>query len=420
MRVNDKKGLIETANQKAVERMLASRPVLVDVRRAIDVIPGMKKNEILHAGPPVTWELMCPPMKGALLGAAKYEGLARDSREAERRILAGEITFSPCHHHNTIGIMAGITSASMAVFIVEDKTHGHFTYANIRDEAIKSLRFGVYDENVKRNLDRNALLGPVIGAALRACGGIDLISLIARSLQMGDDGHNRNLAQNALFCIEIMPHLFDQGFDTELLKQTARWFAHDERLISTAVMAACKAMCLAGHGVEGSTLVTVMARNGTDFGIRVSGLGDQWFNAPSPKVDALYFAGYGPGDAGLDMGDSAITETAGIGAFAMAGAPSMVELIGGNVADAVRYTREMYEITSAKNAKFAIPYLDFSGCPTGIDLRKVIRTGITPVIDTAVSHKRPGIGQIGAGISRAPMKCFEQAIREFARKMNLS
>ena len=415
----NKRELIEIANQNAIERMLASRPVLVDVKPAGAVIPGMTEKTVLHAGPPITWESMCAPMKGGILGAIQYEGWAKDDQEAERLIKDGEITPSPNHHHNAIGIMAGITSPSMVVFVLEDKVHGHFTYANLRDEAIKSLRFGVYDEHVKRNFERNARLGPILSAALQSCGGVDLTNLIARSLHMGDDGHNRNTAENALFSWAIMPHLLKTGFGSEELYQVASWLVEDDRFISTAVMAACKSMCLAAHGIENCSIVTVMCRNGTDFGIRLSGLGDRWFTAPSPIVDALYFPGFGPHDAGLDMGDSSITETAGIGGFAMAAAPSMVEFVGGTVSEAINYTREMYEITVTKNPNFNIPYLDFSGCPTGIDILKVMRTGITPVINTAVSHKDPGVGQIGAGITRAPVKCFKDALEAFGELLSL-
>ena len=415
----NKRELIEIANQNAIERMLASRPVLVDVKPAGAVIPGMTEKTVLHAGPPVTWERMCAPMKGGILGAIQYEGWAKDDQEAERLIKDGEITPSPNHHHNAIGIMAGITSPSMVVFVLEDKVHGHFSYANLRDEAIKSLRFGVYDEHVKRNFERNARLGPILSAALQSCGGVDLTNLIARSLHMGDDGHNRNTAENALFSWEIMPHLLKTGFGSEEIHQVASWLVEDDRFISTAVMAACKSMCLAAHGIENCSIVTVMCRNGTDFGIRLSGLGDRWFTAPSSKVDALYFPGFGPDDAGLDMGDSSITETAGIGGFAMAAAPSMVEFVGGTVSEAINYTREMYEITAAKNPNFNIPYLDFSGCPTGIDILKVMRTGITPIINTAVSHKDPGVGQIGAGITRAPVKCFKDALEAFGELLSL-
>lgn len=415
-----KRELIEAANQKAMKRMFASRPVLVDVKPAIEAIPGMTEKTILHAGPPIAWEKMCGPMKGGILGAIQYENWAKDRQEGERLIKDGDIDLSPCHHHNTIGKMAGVTSPSMPVFVVEDKVHAHFTYAILREETVKSLRFGFYDENVRKKLEWNArTLGPVIKAALKECGGVDLVNLIARSLHMGDDGHNRNTAQTALFASEIMPHLLKTGFGFDELHQVATWLTKDDRFISPAVMAACKAMCLSAHGIENCSIVTVMCRNGTDFGIRVSGLGDQWFTAPSSKINALYFPGFGPEDAALDMGDSCITETAGIGAFAMAAAPSMVEFISGTVSDAVNYTKEMVEITAEKNSNFTIPCLDFDGCPTGIDILKVVKTGITPIIVTSVAHKDPGEGQIGAGMTRAPMNCFKDALEAFGKLMGL-
>ncbi len=416
----EKKSIIEEANKKAAEKMISARPVLKDVRPAKDVIPNMTKNTILHAGPPITWDRVCSPMKGGILGAVVYEKLAKDFKEAESLIRSGEVVFSPCHHHNAIGTMAGITSASMPVFVVEDKVNGNTIYANIREETVKALRYGFYDENVQRKLEWNAkTLGPVISEALKISGGIDLINLIAQSLHMGDDGHNKNTAENALFALKIMPFLVKTDFSSGELSEVATWMNVDDRFISTAVMAACKSMCKAAEGIPNSSVVTVMCRNGTDFGIRVGALGDAWFTAPSPRVEALYFPGFRPEDAGLDMGDSCVTETAGIGAFAMAAAPSMVEFVGGTVSDSISYTREMFEITVTKNQNFTIAYLDFAGTPTGIDIMKVVRTGIQPIINTSISHKDAGVGQVGAGMTRAPLECFKKALEAFGEKMNV-
>jgi hypothetical protein len=69
----------------------------------------------------------------------------------------------------------------------------------------------------------------------------------------------------------------------------------------------------------------------------------------------------------------------------------------------------MYEITLAKHSTYKIPYLNYEGTPTGIDFRKVLSTGITPVINTGLAHKKAGIGQVGAGIARAPLLCFTKA-----------
>ncbi len=416
----EKKSIIEEANKNAAEKMISARPVLKDVRPAKDVIPNMTKNTILHAGPPITWDRVCSPMKGGILGAVVYEKLAKDFKEAEHLIKSGEVVFSPCHHHNVIGTMAGITSASMPVFVVEDKVNGNTVYANIREETVKALRYGFYDENVQRKLEWNAkTLGPVISEALKISGGIDMINLIAQSLHMGDDGHNKNTAENALFALKIMPSLVKTNFSSDELSEVATWMNVDDRFISTAVMAACKSVCKAAEGIPNSSVVTVMCRNGTDFGIRVSALGDTWFTAPSPRVEALYFPGFGPEDAGLDMGDSCVTETAGIGAFAMAAAPSMVEFVGGTVEDSISYTKEMFEITVTKNQNFTIAYLDFAGTPTGIDIMKVVRTGIQPIINTSISHKDAGVGQVGAGMTRAPLECFKKALGAFGEKMNV-
>ena len=415
-----KKELIDAANEKAVERMIASRPVMVDVRTAIEVVPGLTERTVLHAGPPVELDRMVESFKHGILGAIQWEGWAKSPEEAEQLIRNGEVTVAPCNNHNTIGTMSGITSPSMAVFVVEDKTHGNFAYANIREETVKALRYGIYNEQVKRKLDWNRdVLAPVVRAGLQECEGVDMINLIARSLHMGDDGHNQNKAANALFALEITPHLLKTGHSKEDIRQVTAWMATDDRFISTAEMAACKTMCLSAHNIEYCSIVTVMCRNGTETGIRVSALGDQWFTAPAPEVDLLFFPGYGPEDATKDTGDSSITETAGIGAFAMAAAPSMVEFVGGTVADAIIYTRDCNEITVGRNPNFTIPYLDFEGCPIGMDIIKIVRTGITPPINTSIGHKKPGYGQVGAGMTRAPLKCFQDALEAFSQTLGL-
>lgn len=415
-----KKELIDAANEKAVERMIAARPVMVDVRTAIEVVPGLTERTVLHAGPPVELDRMVESFKYGILGAIQWEGWAESPEEAEQLIRNGEVTIAPCNSHNTIGTMSGITSPSMAVFVVEDKTHGNFAYANIREETVKALRYGIYNEQVKKKLDWNRdVLAPVLRAGLQECGGVDMTNLIARSLHMGDDGHNQNKAANALFALEITPHLLKTDHSKEEIQQVTAWMATDDRFISTAEMAACKTMCLAADNIEYCSIVTVMCRNGTETGIRVSALGDRWFTAPAPEVDLLFFPGYGPEDATKDTGDSSITETAGIGAFAMAAAPGMVEFVGGTVSDAINYTNDCIEITAGRNPNFTIPYLDFEGCPTGMDIIKIVRTGITPPINTSIGHKKPGYGQVGAGMTRAPLKCFQSALEAFSQTIGL-
>ncbi len=410
---------IDTANRQAVERLLAARPVLVGVGRALDVIPGMRRNLILHAGPPITWDRMSGPMRGAVIGGLLYEGLARTAEEAEELAGSGEVDFAPCHHHGCAGPMAGVTTASMPVYVVENRAHGNRTFSTLNEGYGKVLRYGAYAPDVLDRLRWIAeVMAPLLARALEISGGYDMKNHIAQALQMGDEGHNRNRAGSCLFARVMAPHLHQAAADLATPAGDAvkvlRFMAENDLTILNPVMAACKAGLDAAHGVPGSSLVTTMARNGTEFGIRVSGLGDRWFTAPVERPRGLYFPGFTEEDAAGDIGDSTITETAGIGAFAMAAAPAIVQFVSGTPRDAMEATLEMYEITVAENPAFGIPYLDFRGTPTGIDVRLVVETGITPRINTGIAHKDPGVGQIGAGLVRPPMACFEQALAALA------
>ncbi|HSR47859.1 MAG TPA: DUF1116 domain-containing protein [Anaerolineales bacterium] len=412
---------IDKANQTAAERMMESRPMLRGVAPAKDVIPGMDGRLLLHAGPPIAWDRMSGPLRGAIIGALIFEGLAKDDVSASALAASGEIRFEPCHHHGAAGPMAGVISASMMVYVLEDVTHDRKTFSNLNEGYGKVLRYGAYSDEVLQRLRwMNETLGPAIDAALAGTDGLDMRATIAEALHMGDEGHNRNKAGSLLFLRFLAPRVaaakLPEATKTEILQ-----FIGDNPLsILNPVMAACKAMTAAGHGVEGSTVVTTLARNGTDFGIRVSGLGDRWFTAPAAVPVGLYFPGFTEADANPDIGDSAITETAGIGGFAMATAPAIVTFVGGSPADAMNATLEMYEITVAEHKIFNMPPLDFRGTPTGIDIRKVVELGTTPRINTGIAHREPGVGQVGAGLVRPPMAIFEEALVAFAEKYGMA
>ena len=398
---------IDQANRAAVERMTSARPMLTGLAPARDVVPGMRDNLILHAGPPIEWERMSGPLRGAVIGALIFEGLAKDETEAVSLVERGEVDFEPCHHHAAVGPMAGVTSASMRVYVVEDSTHGHRTFSNLNEGYGRVLRYGAFSEEVIAKL--RWMNGAMASALSEAVGdGIDLRALLSEALHMGDEGHNRNKAGSLLFLKQLAPRLSDPD--------VLRFLGDNPLSVLNPVMAACKSMADAAHGVEGSTIVSTMARNGTDFGIRVSGLGDRWFTAPAMVPDGLYFPGFSSADANPDIGDSTITETAGIGAFAMAAAPAIVTFIGGTPQDAVHATLEMYEITAAEHPHFNIPALGFRGTPVGIDLRKVVELGITPRVNTGIAHREAGVGQIGAGLVRPPMEIFEAALVAFAEE----
>jgi hypothetical protein len=412
---------IDQANTTAVNRLMEARPILKSVATARDVIPGMKDNLFLHAGPPIEWARMSGPLRGAIIGAMLFEGLAANETEAASMVERGEVGFDSCHHYGAVGPMAGVISASMKVYVVENVEHGNKSFSNLNEGYGKVLRYGAYSNDVLKKLRwMNDVLGSVLADALAQSNGIDLRALIAEALHMGDEGHNRNKAGSLIYLKLISPLIAKVMKDNTVESEVLQFIGDNALSVLNPVMAACKAMTDAAHGVEGSTIVTTMARNGTDFGIRVSGLDEkQWFTAPAEIPIGLFFSGFTQADANPDIGDSAITETAGIGGFAMATAPAIVTFVGGTPKDAVNATLEMYEITFAESKFFTMPALDFRGTPTGIDLRKVVELGIAPRINTGIAHKNAGVGQVGAGLVRPPISIFEDALVAYAEKYQL-
>ena len=412
---------IDKANTTAVDRMMEARPILKAVAAAREVVPGMKDNLFLHAGPPIAWERMSGPLRGAVIGAILFEGLASNETEAASMAARGEVEFDSCHHHGAVGPMAGVISASMKVYIVENVEHGNKSFSNLNEGYGKVLRYGAYSDDVLKKLRwMNDVLGTALADALAQSNGIDMRALIAEALHMGDEGHNRNKAGSLIYLKLLSPLIAKVVKDDAIESEVLQFIGDNALSVLNPVMAACKAMTDAAHGIEGSTIVTTMARNGTDFGIRVSGLDEkQWFTAPAEIPIGLFFSGFTQDDANPDIGDSAITETAGIGGFAMAAAPAIVTFVGGTPKDAMNATLEMYEITCAESKFFTMPSLDFRGTPTGIDLRKVVELGIAPRINTGIAHKNAGVGQVGAGLVRPPLKIFEDALIAFAEKYNI-
>ena len=412
---------IDTANTTAVTRMMDARPILKGVGVAREVIPGMQDNLFLHAGPPIEWARMSGPLRGAVIGALIFEGMARDEAEAVALAAKGEVLFAPNHEHESVGPMAGVISPSMQVYILENITHGNKAYSNFNEGYGKVLRMGAFSEEVIAKLRWiNTTFAPVIGEAIAAAPeGLDVRALLAEALHMGDEGHNRNKAGSLLYLKWLAPLVAQVANDSVLESEVLKFLGDNALSVLNPVMAACKAMADAAHNVAGSTLVSALARNGTDFGIRVSGLGDRWFTAPAEVPQGLWFPGFTVADANPDIGDSAITETVGIGGFAMATAPAIVTFVGSTPKEALNATLEMYEITVAEHKHFTMPVLDFRGTPTGIDIRKVIETGIRPRINTGVAHRLPGIGQVGAGLVRPPMQVFEDALVAWAEKYEL-
>lgn len=402
---------IEAANAEAVRRIISGRAVLMGLGLARDVIPGMRDKLVLHAGPPITWERMCGPVRGAVMGACLYEGWARTPEEAAELAASGALTFEPCHHHHAVGPMAGVVSPAMPVWIIENAAFGNHAFCTLNEGLGKVLRFGAYAPEVIARLKWMAqVLYPALDKAVRSIeGGVDIKNLIAQALYMGDECHNRNKAGTSLFVRAVGPALARTCADGETLARVIEFMDRNDHFFLNLSMPAGKALTEPADGIEGATIVTVMTRNGTDFGIRIAGLPSQWFVAPAGQVKGLYFPGFSEADANLDLGDSTITETAGFGGMAMAGAPAIVKFVGGVPQDALDATLEMYEICAAEHDTFLMPALNFRGTPVGIDVRRVVEMGIAPRLNTGIAHKDPGVGQVGAGLLRAPIECFVQA-----------
>ena len=405
---------IRAANKRAGDRLVEARPIwrdIQDARTALD-LDGMT---LCHAGPPVTWEEMSGPQRGAVIGAIQYEGWADGEDAARERAASGHISFVPCHDRSAVGPMAGVISPSMPLAVIKNEAYGNTAYSNLNEGLGKVLRFGAYTADVIDNLRwMETSLAPVLKQTLDLHDGLDLKLLSSKALQMGDEVHNRNVAGTALLVRELAPTIATLNQDKERIKEVLSFIGENEHFFLNLSMAACKSATDAAADIPWSTVLTAMARNGTEFGIRVSGLGDEWFTTPAKVVDGLYFSDYSKQDASPDIGDSSIAETSGVGGFAMAGSPAITQFVGGHPQEALGYTKEMYEITVTENENYALPPLDFRGTPTGIDLTQVIETGIQPIINTGIAHNEPGVGQIGAGIGRAPRECFLAAIRAYS------
>jgi hypothetical protein len=412
---------VERANATAFSRFLEAQPILTGVSLAGEAIAAMAggRRLILHAGPPIAWEAMCGPMRGALLGAIVLEGWADSIDAAERLAAHGRVAFEPCHHHGAVGPMAGIISPSMPLFVVENRTAGNRAFSNMNEGLGKVLRFGANSAEVIARLRWMAdVLAPALRAALARTGPIELKPLMAQALNMGDEVHNRNAAATALLFKRIAPALVEADVARDVAVGALGFLAGNDHFFLNLSMAACKAMLDAAAGVPGSSMVTVMARNGVNFGVRLAGTGDAWFEAPANPVDGFYFPGYSIADAAADLGDSAITETAGVGGFAMAAAPAIVKFVGGTPTDAIHHSLRMRAITLGTNPAFALPALDFAPAAAGIDARKVVDCGVLPVINSGIAHRVAGVGQIGAGVTTAPMACFTAAVKALARQLH--
>ena len=401
---------IEEANAEAFQRLTAADPVVVDVARAGDVLPGYESNLILTSGAPMPWSSYHGGQREALIGGAQFEGLASSREDAIAKLDAGAIQVGSCHDYAAVGSLAGIYTASMPVFVVENRTTGNRGFCNFYEgKEPRRLNYGCYDEGVhQRLLHVNQVLAPVIGEAIRRRGGVPLKPLMAKALRMGDELHSRNAAASLLFTRELLPAMMEmasQGHPEVV--DTALHIADNDYFFLRLSMAAAKATADAASGIPNSTVVTAMAFSCTGFSIRVSGTADEWFTGPPPVTQGRLFPGHTDDEITWMGGESPITETIGLGGFAQACAFPLQNYQGGSAQIMMDRNEEMYAITVGENPDYAIPVFDFRGTPTGVDIRKVLQTGILPLMDVGLAG-RDG-GQIGAGIIRAPRECFELA-----------
>jgi len=402
------------ANRVAIERLCAAEPVLVDVRRAGDVVPGLTRETVLTSGAPLPWPDYVGGQRTAILGAAVFEGMARDLDEAAARFKAGELRVGACHAHGCIGSLAGVYSASMPVVVVENRAHGTRAFCNLFEGTSPArLNYGVWNEAVRDNLAALATsIAPLLGEAVRAAGGIALRPIIRRALHMGDELHSRNTAGSLLFTRELFPHLVEAAVSRpDDMRRTIDFLAVSEYFFLRLSMAAAKATADAAHGIEGSSVLTGMVLSGHDFAIRVGGLGDDWIRGPLPSGDVKLFEGYTEDDIEYMGGESCMTECIGLGGFAQAAAPALQAYQGGSFEKMMANNLALYDITLAEHPDFAIPALGFRGTPAGIDLMEVLRLGRTPMIDGGLAGSSGG--QIGAGLLVPDLDCFESALAAY-------
>ena len=408
----DVKQKVEDANAQYLQRVISGAPVLVDIAPASEAYPGFPEKTILHAGPPVDWKSMSGAQRGACIGAAIFEGWAKDPAEATRLLASGEIGLDPNHHHRFVGPMAGTITPSMWVWVVENRSFGNRACCR---QVEGRQQFGEYSEEALEGLVQwRDVLAPALQKAVRSMGGVPLKPIITKALQMGDELHNRPVAASSLFANALAIPLLRSGLPEWQIAATYGLLGGHELLFLGLSMAAAKSMMDPARGIEYCTGVTAMARNGTEFGIQVSGLDGEWFTAPAPEVRGLFLPGYKPGSEGRDIGDSAITETVGWGGFVLGGAPGILSFVGGSPDEALNYSRQMRQITIGRSPDYLIPALGFEGTAVGIDIRKVVKLGVLPIIDTAMAHKEPGHPIIGAGLVHPPLECFEKALKRFA------
>jgi len=405
---------IDEANKKAVDRIISAEAMLVDMRPAREAISGFKDNMITHAGPRISWDRMIKVQKIAVISAIRSEGLADTPQQADTLVRRQEVLVESNHEHGNVSGMCGVTSASSPVFVFKDKVNGNTSTDWMQTDMTS---FGdTYERGIEEVKFIRETLAPVMTATIKHAGGFNVKELLAKGLQMGDELHGSFDATRGIFMNWILPHIVRTGFPKEILGKVGDYFMGNggRWFCGNLMMGGCKVMMDAAKGIKYSTIVTAMSRNGVDFGVKVSALGDRWFIGPAGEIKGFVFPGFTAADGAPDIGDSAISESRGLGGTALPASPSQARLFGGALQEAVQHTRAMRKVSIIEDPLFRIPYMDFAGVPVGIDIRKVVELNTVPRIDTGIAHKDGGHGIIGTGIADAPMEAFKKAIEAFA------
>lgn len=405
---------IDEANGRAVEMITKAQPYWVSVEAAGDFLKEMGERTILHSGPPIPYEDMCELHKRGMQNGALMEGWAASRKEADRLLKRGDIHVDSALNYAAVGSGTGIITPSVPLLIVEDrrtkKRAGVFPAEGKFGGGF--CGWGLYSKEIADNLRylRERVYEP-LSRLLEEEGGLELKSLIAESIEMGDENHSSQSAVDLLFLKKILPY----GLKAENSGEIIRYFLETGRFFHNFGQAASRSALLGASDIPGSSMVTAAGGNGVEFGIKVAGLSEEWFTAPSPMIEGRYMT---PGSRREDqlawIGDSSVVECAGLGGILSAASPKVCAYRGDNLEKALETTRQMALICIGENPSYRIPNLDFAHSPVGIDVLKCVKTGITPVINGGMINRQGG--WMGAGCARIPMECFEKAAKAFEEK----
>jgi hypothetical protein len=387
-------------NALALDRIIRTEPVLTGLARASDALK-LTQHELGHAGPPFESTAAIPRMMlNALAGAAVHERWAGDIAQARTMIFEGSIRLRANHDLGTVSPMAGIVRPNQMLLRVENRAGSGITYATLAESGRQALRFGVYDEAVAAGLRwLDDTLAPALARALPKAG-LPVLPLVADGVALGDDVHQRNIGGMMAF-IRAMP---------ELDAACRAWlFANPQHFLNYA-MASAKLALDQADGVVGSSIVTAIARNGVDCGIRVAGAGKQWFTAPAVIPVGGFFPPFTWRDAQADLGDSSIVEAYGLGGAIAHASPEIARTMGRDWDEAIEAGRAARKFFIGRHPLIAPALCGNEGAGLGLDAARVVRAQRPLRIHTGIGHSDGQTGWVGVGVAEAPVACFAAAI----------